>query len=162
MQTAMVSLIVTGISMITIASHLVVCDVDPSDTASILLEQLKVQDRQLQLDLQLVELQNKQLALQEEQLRILTQLNERPVEQPLYVAVLVSVSCSALGYLALVLVKRLLSYLQVRYNLSPEMPQTPQLMGFAHSTYQLDELERLRSAQRMKPPTDYFSCESDD
>lgn len=162
MQTAMVSLIVTGIALIMTASHMVVCDVDPSDTASILLEQLKVQDRQLQLDEHLLELQNKQLALQEEQLKLLTQLNQRPIEQPLYVAVLVSVSCSTLAYLALVLVKRLLSYLHVRYNLSPEMPQTPQLMGFAHSTFELSELERLRSAQRMKPPTDYFSCESDD
>lgn len=132
----------------------VVCDVDPSDTASILLEQLRVQTRQLAI---VEKLHTDQIAIQRQQLKILQQLNTDNYLN----TILVSVACTVFGFLAMLVLKRLLMMLYLRYNISPEMPQTTQLMDFAVTeiesprhgsvTVDLSELERLRSARQKSP-----------
>lgn len=158
-------LIVVGTLDAILSNYNVVCDVDPSDTASILLEQLKVQSRQLELNEQIIRHQSEQLALQNEQLLLLKNIDSRPVAEPAYVTVLISVTCTALGYVAIILTKKFILYLFRRYNISPEMPQTqtPELMDFAPNCYQMDDIERLRSVHVTKSPASiYFSGESGD
>lgn len=156
---------VVGTCFVILSNYKAVCDVDPSDTASILLAQLKVQTKQLELDEKIISHQQKQLAIQNEQLQLLKDLNNRPNNEPAHVTILISVACTALGYAVLVLTKRFIKYLMIRYNIRPEMPQTPppELMDFAPSSYQMEDVERLRSVRVMKSPAStYFSGESGD
>lgn len=155
---------VIGTCFMSLSNYKAVCDVDPSDTASILLEQLKVQTKQLELDEKIISHQQEQLAIQNEQLRLLKGLNNRPITEPAYVTILISVACTALGYAVLVLMKKFIGYLMIRYNIRPEMPQTPppELMDFAHSI-QMEDVERLRSVRTTKSPASvYLSGESGD
>lgn len=157
--------IVVGTLSVILSNYKAVCDVDPSDTASILLEQLKVQNKQLELDEQIILNQKEQLALQNQQIKLLTQIESRPENESPYVTIVISVTCTALGYVVLILTKKAIKYLYIRYNIRPEMPQTPppELLDFAPSSYQMDNLERLRSVHKMKSPASvYFSGESGD
>jgi len=159
----MYNLIVVGTLTVIFSDYKAVCDVDPSDTASILLEQLKVQNKQLDLDSLIIKQQQEQLSVQNEQLLLIKNLVSRPTQQPAYVTVIISVACTTIGYIMLILTKRLVKYVLQRYNISPEMPQTPPsgLIDFAHDQYQMAEIEHMRSVH-MKSPTVYFSSESGD
>lgn len=154
--------IVIGTLAAILSNYIAVCEVDPSDMNSILMEQLKVQQEQLKVDKELLKTQNEQLRIQSEQLRLLDAINKRPIGEPPTVTILVSVSCTALGFVVLLFLKRVIKYLYLRYNLSPEMPQTAELELMDFAPYQQTDIERVRSVRNMKSPTDYFSCESDE
>lgn len=150
-------LIVVGSLMAFLSDYVVVCEVDPSDTNSILLEQLRIQVKQLDANRDVTA---KQLEIQRQQLDLLAKILQQQNNKTPAMEIVVSVSCTILGCAALYFVRKFIMYLRLRYNLSPEMPQTTELMDFAHpQLYQVDA-ERMRSVQGMKSPTDYFSCES--
>lgn len=150
-------LIVVGSLMALLSDYVVVCDVDPSDANSILLEQLRLQVKQLDANR---DVNTKQLEIQRQQLDLLAKILQQQNTKTPTTEIVVSVSCTILGCVALYFVRSLIIYLRLRYNLSPEMPQTTELMDFAHPhLYQVD-VEHSRSVQRMKSPTDYLSCES--
>lgn len=150
-------LIVVGSLMAFLSDYVVVCEVDPSDANSILLEQLRLQVKQLDATR---DVNTRQLEIQRQQLDLLTKILEQQSSKTPTMEIVVSVSCTILGCVALYFVRKLITYLRIRYNLRPEMPQTMELMDFAHpQLYQVDA-EHLRSVQGMKSPTDYLSCES--
>lgn len=153
------SFIMIGMLIALFSNQIVVCDVDPSDVNSILLEQLKVQREQLALDKMIQIKQSKQLETQQEQLKILTEFAENYQHRTIATEVIAYVLCTAFGFVALEFLRRLLKYIYLRYNIRPEMPQTAELMDFAPSRV-YGENERLRSVRVMKSPTDYLSCES--
>lgn len=161
-STVLYIFIVVGTLSVILSDYKAVCDVDPSDTASILLEQLKVQNEQLKLDNIIIEHQKEQLVLQNKQIELLKDLNSRPQAEPPYVTVLISVACTVLGYIAMILLKKIIVYLSIRYNIRPEMPQTPapELMDFAPNVIEMEELERLRSVHVKSPASVYFSGDS--
>lgn len=161
-STIMYICIVVGTLFVIFSDYKAVCDVDPSDTASILLEQLKVQTEQLKLDKIIIEQQKEQLKLQNNQIDLLKDLNSRPQAEPAYVTILISVTCTAIGYVAMILLKKLTMYLFIRYNIRPEMPQTPasELMDFAPNIIEMEQLERLRSVHLKSPASVYLSGDS--
>jgi len=164
MNTTVVYIIVVlGTLFAILSEYTAVCDVDPSDTASILLEQLKNQNAQLKLDEKIIQQQQDMIELQKQQLSILQDLNNRPTSDSAGTTIMISVSCTALGFVAVLFLRRLIKWLHLRYNIRPEMPQTPpsELMDFAHS-YQMDDLERMRSVHVKSPASVYFSGESGD
>lgn len=150
-------LIVIGLLYAILSDYVVVCDVDPSDINSILLEQLKIQKEQLALDNIIQSKQTMQLENQRQQINLLKQLLTKTDRPTPIMEILVSVSCTALGFVVLLFLRRLIKYMYLRYNIRPEMPQTMELMDFAHPNVEVGD---LRSLQRMKSPTDYLSCES--
>lgn len=147
--------IVVGSLMAYLSNHVVVCEVDPSDTNSILLEQLRLQAQQLDNNR---DVNIEQLKIQRQQIALLNAILLQQKSKTPTMEIIVSVSCTILGCVALYFVRNLIRYLRIRYNLRPEMPRTTELMDFAHPPDV--EVGRLRSVQRMKSPTDYFSCES--
>lgn len=149
---------VIGMLVAILSNYTVVCDVDPSDINSILLEQLKIQKYQLALDEDIQNKQSKQLDTQRKQIELLQQILLKTDYRTPVMEILVSVSCTALGFVALIFLRRFVTYLYIRYNIRPEMPQTNELMDFAAMPN-----EPLRSVRiGMKSPTDYQSCESDE
>lgn len=115
-----------------------VCDVDPSDTVSILLEQWKTQAEQLKLSRAIIDGQAVQLSVHQEQLKLLKIMIEQPHYPSTGLTIFASVMCSILGFLALFILKRLLAWFMKRYK-SPEMPQTAEdgLIDFASLTQPL-------------------------
>lgn len=91
---ALLTILLVGIIL---SNYRVVCDVDPSDTASILMEQLRLQQMQLELAREQVRLQQEQISL----------LKNSHLEYFFY-PVLASVASAALGYLAVRAIKRYL------------------------------------------------------
>lgn len=150
-------LIVVGSLMAFLSNYVVVCDVDPSDTNSILLEQLRLQVQQISAarDINL-----EQLEIQRQQLKLLAKILAQQKSKTPTMEIVVSVSCTILGCVALYFVRKLIQYLRVRYNLSPEMPQTMELTDFARPHFEQADVGHLRSVRSMKSPTDYLSCES--
>lgn len=153
---SMVSVI--GLLCAIVSNYNVICEVDPSDINSILLEQLRIQSEQLALDKKILDKQVQQLTNQQQQLDLLERLLNKTDRHTPIMEIVVSVSCTALGFVVLIFLRRLIKHLYMRYNLSPEMPQITELNDFALPHYNAD-VEPLRSVQ-MKSPTDYFSCES--
>lgn len=150
-----------------ISNH-VVCEVDPSDTASIMLEQLKVQNRQLELNRKIIDNQNTQLDHQREQLVILRNLDKKPTTPSVMTNVIVSIVCSILGFIILLALQFFVEWLKSRYSTrSPEMPQTTELMDLAPTYLEAGTSARytagIHSARyNFKSPTGYLSCESDE
>lgn len=150
-------LIVVGSLMASFSNYVVVCEVDPSDMNSILIEQLRLQAQQLQTTR---DVNVEQLTIQRQQLDLLAKILAQQKSKTPTIEIVVSVSCTILGCVALYFVRKLIQYLRIRYGLSPEMPQTMELMDFAHPHNV--EAGHLRSVQGMKSPTEYLSCEFGD
>lgn len=151
MNANVIVFIVIGMLIAAFSSHIVVCDVDPSDIDSILLGHLKVQNEQLALDEVLQAKQSLQLETQKQQLELLKQILNKANENIPMMEILVSVTCAAFGLVALLFLRKFVVYLYLRYNIRPEMPQTTELMDSAQPS-QLG-VEHLRSVQPMKSPT---------
>lgn len=144
-------LTVIGTLCAILSFHNAVCDVDPSDLNSILMEQLKVHSEQLNN-------QARQLEIQEKQLKLLDSLNRRPVAESPLVTILVSVSCTVLGFVVLLFMRHLIKYLFQRYNIRPEMPQTADAL----CELELPDFPQYQARTRVtKSPAD-FSCEFDE
>lgn len=159
MSNLMCASIVIGCLVAFLSDYVVVCEVDPSDMNSILFEQLRMQVKQLDL---YRDVNANQLDLQRQQITLLTKmLNQQQSKTP-SMEIAVSVSCTILGCITLYFIRRLIMYLRLRYHLSPEMPQTTELMDFALHAQHGTSSGLLRSVRVMKPPTEYLSCESSD
>lgn len=152
----------------------VVCDVDPSDTNSILLGQLASHQRQLLVQQEQLAIQREQHHLMSQQLELLKSTTKSSGLTILESTLSSVVSSAVLGlvfYAVQILINR-------RKTTNPEMPQTTRLMDFAVSStsYQAEtaakqfareaalraqDIERLRSALHMKSPASvYFSGET--
>lgn len=119
------------VAVFVVSCHVVVCDVDPSDTVSILLEQLKIQAKQLDLSKTLIDGQTAQISVQREQIKYLQTLIDKPSHLSTGMTIFASVVCSILSFLAMFALKRFIACIMKRYA-SPEMPQTTsRLIDFA-------------------------------
>lgn len=149
-------LTVIGTLSAILSNHKAVCDVDRNDASSILMEQLKVQQDQLSTNREILTSELQQLRVHQEQLKLLNILSENQHGESAIITIFTSISCTALGFIVLLLLQRVMKNLCIRYNISPEMPQTPhELIDFTQTA------QRFRSVEP-KSPTDYFSCESDE
>lgn len=131
----------------------IACDVDPSDTATILMEQLRLQSQQL-------EIQKDQLEIHKQQISVLTDILNTSSHEPLLIPILATILAAIGSYLAVKLCKYIMNRCLAHPN--PEMPQAIQLMDFAETDAQrAASIERLRSALYMKSPaSQYHSGES--
>lgn len=151
-------LIVSGMLVAIFSTYVAVCAYDPSDPASIMIAQLKLQEQQLALNQKIIEQQNEQLKVANEQIALLRALDWSG--ESIVTTVFISVASSLSAMFALWLIQRVLQYLLRRYQ-KPEMAQTtPQLMDFAGPSYQMDDIGHLRSVHISKSPAEYLSCDS--
>lgn len=135
---AEIILVVILLVGIKLSTKTVVCDVDPSDAISIMLEQLRVQQEQIKA-------LTKQTELQQRQLNLLTELKQIVGSEPYLIPVLAAISSAVGGYVAIRIVKMIMIRIKARQN--PELPQTT-------------DLRCVELALRPKSPTEYYSGES--
>jgi cytochrome c-type biogenesis protein CcmH/NrfG len=141
------------IASICFSSYFVVCDVDPTDANSILMEQLKLQRQQNMILQQQNELHQRQISL-------LIESNTQGYHQPILIPTFVAICSAAGGWLVVYALKHLVQRFRAP---NPGMPQTMQLMDLAEpSDHRSELIERLRSVLQTKSPapTEWLSGES--